>query len=771
MSRPPSSQAPRPARLALATALGLGLAATASPVLAAEGASSSHPVRPAAVDIPHVEGEAKIDGVMDEAFWSKATKVDLGIETRPAENTPAEVKTTAYIAEDGKNVLIAFVAEDPNPKQIRAFLRDRDAAYNDDFVGVVLDTFDDERRGYEFFVNPLGAQMDLVIDDTTGNEDDSWDGIWDSAGKITETGYVVELEIPLSTLRFQGGKDIQTWGADFLRFRPRDLRYRLSTQKMERGVNCYLCQISRIRGFHDVKPGSNLEITPTLTMRYAQSRDLPPSDFSSEGLKFDAGADLKWGPTPNMTVNATINPDFSQVEADTGQLDVNNTFALFYPEKRPFFLEGADYFSSPNTLVYTRNVNDPDLGLRVTGRSGASTYGVFAARDTVTDLLIPGVYGSGLQRYDFASTDGALRYRYDLNKEAFIGALATVRRGEDYENQVQAVDGKWQHGAHTAIGQYIHTSTTDPAAYGGGKSEGDSWYGEYDYSTRNWFAFAFKQHFDDGFRADLGFIGQVGYDPDFLGATRHVGGDKDDPWNPLPLTFRWSGMRRTDDTLLDFTRESWVGANGPLQSYYEIGHVERDKQWNGVRFPENIWRVRANLTPWRGVTFSLFARNGDRVDLANTKLARQTTISPSITLNLGASTTLSINHNYETLRRDGSYVYEANLTDLRLSYQFNLRQRLRLAILRNDFKADPALYDPIRFPTGVPEHQRTIDTQLIYSYKINPRTALYAGYADNYFGGDVETMFSTPGNADYDYFPVFQSNRALFVKIGYAWEK
>jgi hypothetical protein len=112
-----------------------------------------------------------------------------------------------------------------------------------------------------------------VIDDTTGNEDDSWDGIWDSAGRITDTGFVVEMEIPLSTLRFQGGKDIQTWGADFLRFRPRDVRHRLSSQKMERGVNCYLCQISRVRGFHDVKPGSNLEITPTLTVRYAQGRD------------------------------------------------------------------------------------------------------------------------------------------------------------------------------------------------------------------------------------------------------------------------------------------------------------------------------------------------------------------------------------------------------------------------------------------------------------------------------------------------------------------
>jgi len=765
-----AAAAPRPARLALATALGLALLATAAPVRAAEG-SSARPVRPAPVDIPHVEGEAKIDGVMDEPFWQGARKVEIAIETSPADNVPADVKTTAYIAEDGKNVLIAFVAEDPDPKQIRAFLRDRDAAYNDDFVGVVLDTFDDERRGYEFFVNPLGAQMDLVMDDTTGNEDDSWDGIWDSAGKITEHGFVVEMEIPLSTMRFQGGKDVQTWGADFLRFRPRDSRHRMSSQKMVRGVNCYLCQISRVSGFHDVKPGSNLEITPTLTVRYAQSRDLPPSDFSSEGLKFDAGADIKWGPTPNMTVNATINPDFSQIEADTAQLDVNNTFALFFPEKRPFFLEGADYFNSPNQLVYTRNVNDPDIGLRVTGRSGSGTYGVFAARDTVTDLLLPGVYGSSLTRYDFASSDAALRYRYDLSKEAFVGVLATMRRGEDYENQVQAVDGKWQHGAHTVIGQYIHTSTQDPASAGGAKSDGDSYYGEYDYSTRNWYAFAFKQRFDDGFRADLGFIGQVGYDQDFWGVTRHWWGDKGATWNHVTLNFRWSGSRRTDDVLLDFTRESWLGANGPLQSYYEIGHVERDKLWNDVRFRENLYRIRAQLTPWRGVKLALFARHGDRVDLANTKLGKVTTIEPTITLNLGRSTTLSVDHNYEKLSRDGGNVYVANLTDLRLSYQFNLRQRLRLAVLRNDLKLDSSLFNSGDYPTGVPEHQRTIDTQLIYSYKINPRTALYAGYADNYFGGDVESGLSVPGNPDYDFYPVFQSNRAVFLKIGYAWEK
>jgi hypothetical protein len=473
-----------------------------------------------------------------------------------------------------------------------------------------------------------------------------------------------------------------------------------------------------------------------------------------------------------MTVNATINPDFSQVEADSAQLAVNNTFALFFPEKRPFFLEGADYFSTPNNLVYTRNINDPDIGLRVTGRSGDGTYGVFVARDTVTDLLQPGVYGSGLARYDTASTDGAFRYRYDLSKDLFVGALATIRSGDDYENVVEAVDGKWRHGEHTLLGQYIHTTTLDPRFTGNDQRfDGDAWYGEYDYNTRNWSAFAFKQHFDDGFRADLGFIGQVGYEQHFVGVTRHWWGEKDAFWNHVTLNFRWSENRRSDDVLLDFTRESWIGANAPLQSYWELGHVERDRIWNGVRFFEYIWRVRGQIQPIRGVNFSFFARTGDRVDFANTKLGRVLTINPELTLNLGRSTTLSINHNYERLSRDGGNVYVANLTDLRLSYQFNLRQRLRLAVLRDDLVVDPSLYSLADFPDGVPRHSRGISTQLIYSYKINPRTALYAGYADGWFGGDVFNGTTPSNEPTYAFQPVFQTDRTLFVKLGYAWEK
>ena len=746
--------------------------------LPAATAAEAGRTRPAPLEVAHVDSQAprKIDGVLDEALWQQATRFELAFETRPAENTPASVKTTVYLAENGEHLLVAFLAEDPDPSQIRAFLRDRDSAYQDDFVGFTLDTFDDERRAYEFFANPLGVQMDLIMDDQNGNEDDSWDGLWDSAGRITDTGYVVEFEIPFSTLRFQSSADVQQWGADFLRFRPRDVRQRISANRIDRAIPCYLCQVGRIRGFAGIHAGSNLEITPTLTATFGQSRGEPGAPFESEGLKFDPGVDIKWGLSPNVTLAATLNPDFSQVEADSAQLDVNNTFALFYQEKRPFFLEGADYFASPNTLVYTRNVVDPDIGLRVTGRSGPQTYGVFVARDTVTNLLLPGVTGSSLGSYEGASNAGAFRYRYDLGKALSLGALATVRRGDDYENSVGAVDGRWQKGSHTLTAQLMDTRTRDP---GGDAFAGRAYTAEYQYATREWFVFADRSRFDDGFRADLGFIGQVGFQQDTLGVTRHWWNDGDALFNHITANVRWWDSRRTDGgDLLEITRDAWVGVNGAMQSYYELGHLHRHREWNGVRFDERINRIRAELTPVRGLELGLFARHGTKVDLANTRLGKLTTINPSVTWNLGRSALLSLNHNYERLARDGGDVYLAHLTDLRLSYQFNLRQRLRLAVVRSDMRMDPDLAtgEPCELPGGycLPPRGRSTSTQLIYSYKINPRTALYAGYTDGYFSGDVDTDYSpdVPGSDDIDtHWRSFQTGRALFVKIGYAWMK
>jgi len=701
------------------------------------------------ITVPRVQGEVKVDGQLDEPLWQQATKFELPYETEPGENTPASVKTTVYIGENGSHLLVAFVAEDPDPTKIRAFLRDRDSAWDDDFVGMNLDTFDDQRRSYEFYVNPLGAQMDVIYEEANGNEDPSWDGLWNAAGHISEHGYVVEIAVPFSTIRFKSGGDVQQWAADFVRFRPREHRYRMSNNIMDRNNRCYLCGVGKLRGFAGVQTGNNLEIAPTVTTRFSQERPGPGASFHSSGLRIDPGVDVKWSPSPNLTLNATVNPDFSQVEADSAQLSVNNTFALFYPEKRPFFLEGADYFTTPNKVVYTRNVTDPDLGLRVTSRNGQQTYGVFIARDTVTNLLIPGLLGSDLQQYDFASTDAALRYRYDFAGNSSVGVIATERRGGDYSNSLQGVDGHWQHGNHSFEGQYLSTRTRDPGQAG---IQGDAYTTDYSYHSRDWSFEAGRSHFDDGFRADLGFIGQVGYQHDFGSLQRNWYGDQAAVFKQIHVTANWQSSRALDGTLLEIKREFELGMDGPLQSHIELGHTERDRQWNGLRFPEQFNRFYGDFIPVSGVSIGLFARHGDRTDLANSRLAKFTAIEPNIALNLGRSLTLSVDHNYQKLSRDGGNVYVANLTDLRLSWQFSLRQRLRLAWVRSDIRFDQFLYSH-----PVPARLRSISSQLIYSYKVNPRTALYAGYADGYFGDESQ--------------PLFQADRTLFLKLAYAFER
>src|SRR5688572_1947041 len=174
--------------------------------------------------IPHSTQAVQVDGVLDDAIWQAALRLQLTIETYPRENQTPDVETTAYLVENGDQLLIAFDARDPDPASIRAYLRDRDSAFNDDFVGVVLDTFNDQRRAFEFFVNPFGVQMDLINDDVSRNESSSWNAIWDSAGQVNERGFTVEIAIPFSQLRFPSVGGEQTWGIDVLRFRPRAQR-------------------------------------------------------------------------------------------------------------------------------------------------------------------------------------------------------------------------------------------------------------------------------------------------------------------------------------------------------------------------------------------------------------------------------------------------------------------------------------------------------------------------------------------------------------------
>ncbi|NLA76156.1 MAG: carbohydrate binding family 9 domain-containing protein, partial [Deltaproteobacteria bacterium] len=329
-----------------------------------------------AYTIPHTGSSPEIDGIISEGEWAGANIIYIDNETEPSQNVPAIVDTEVYIMEDCANIYLSFIASDPEPGDIRAFFSDRDACFEDDRVGVVFDTFNDEHGAFEFYSNPLGVQMDGICSNNSVMFGDySWNAIWESAGKITETGYVVEMRIPLAQMRFPSGLDKQTWGIDLVRFYPRNKGHRFSNNTKDYNKSCYLCQLKKIEGLEKIEQKLNLRIVPTLTGTYSENRPAAGEGNWDDDYKLDGGVDIRWGINEDSYLNATINPDFSQVEADVAQLDVNNTFALYFPERREFFLEGADYFKTPVKMVHSRNIASPDFGIKLTGKRNVHTYG------------------------------------------------------------------------------------------------------------------------------------------------------------------------------------------------------------------------------------------------------------------------------------------------------------------------------------------------------------------------------------------------------------
>ncbi|MGV8040918.1 MAG: DUF5916 domain-containing protein [Thermoanaerobaculaceae bacterium] len=293
--------------------------------------------------------------------------MDLAYEVRPGENVPPPVRTQVLVTHDDAAVYFAFRAFDPRPAEIRAHLSDRDNLGADDWVAVILDTFNDERRSFDLLVNPLGVQADSI---ETASSNEEWDAIWEAAGRITDWGYAVEMRgaVLLAALPEHHVRATRPGGSTRCASYPRRVRHHIGLFPRDRNNNCYLCQAVKISGFEGVKPGRNLEVVPTLTGTRTDTRDaLPDGPMRTGDVEADLGVTARWSATPHLTLQGTVNPDFSQVEADALQLDVNEPFALSFMEKRPFFMEGSDFFSTRLNAVYTRTVRDPAWGAKLSG--------------------------------------------------------------------------------------------------------------------------------------------------------------------------------------------------------------------------------------------------------------------------------------------------------------------------------------------------------------------------------------------------------------------
>lgn len=716
---------------------------------------------PPLLTVPAVIGPVKIDGRLEEVQWKDALHIELPYEIDPGENLPARVRTEFLLISDNRHLFVGIRASDPEPEKIRAHFMDRDKAFDDDWVMVCLDPFLDQRRGFQFLATPLGVQMDTLLTEVGhgGSEIDStWDAIWSSAGRITGSGYIVEMSIPFTSLRFPRLRGVQRWGFQAIRHYPRTFSYFFRATPWNRDRDCVLCENLIISGFSQATPGKNLEINPTLTSRRTDERiPFPLGSVQRGKARLDFGLSARWGMTPNISLNAALNPDFSNVEADVAQLDINTRFALFYPEKRPFFLESMDLFRSPLQVIYTRTLADPIWGAKLTGKEGENALGVLAAEDSLTNLVLPANMGSELGQLGQRATTTVLRYRRDIGMRSSVGGLATDRRGSGYKNSVYGLDAQVQLtprdrllfqalGSRTAYPPEFSAQTGQPAA----ALSGSAWSLFYGHEARNWNWWTKAESLGRGFRADAGFIPRVDIRTGELGL-RRVFWPKEKSWfGRIKLSLEGLYAEDQEGNVSDKSVEFNGEISGPLRSTLGLGFVYHKELFNRRFFDQKSAKVLLNMQPGGNLILTFSGAYGDAVDYAGSRPARVVRANPAVICFLSRHIQLQADQLWERLGVAGGRLYLASLTQTHLVYMPDARVFLRAILQYQDIHRNPVL--DLSSPGSSDRH---LFTQFLFSYKVNPQTLLFIGYSDDSFAGTGLGLT--------------RKNRTFFLKISYAW--
>jgi hypothetical protein len=723
----------------------------------------------------------KIDGKLDDAIWNHAVKLENFSEISPGENVEPSAVTEAYFTYDEDNFYVGFICYDDDIGAVRATITDRDAIFRDDFIGIMIDTFKDQQNGYEFFVNPHGIQADLRR--TGHNEDESYDAVWYSAGQITDYGWTAEMSIPFRSIRFPDAAS-QQWGLHVLRIRPRDSREQISWAPFSRDDVCFFCQAGTINGIDGVNQGKNLELLPyVIGGQYGEMDDTEDANsaFTKDPARSDAGLGLKYGITPNYTMDFTYNPDFSQIESDAAQIDVNTTFALFFPERRPFFLEGADIFDTEINTVYTRTINDPIMAGKITGKSGKTTVGYMLARDDLTPYIVP-FEESSQYAVDGRSYSNIFRVKRDFLEDSFYGLIATDRRNETNggSNTNVGLDTRIRFLENYSIEAHVQGSYTrepDDSTLSeefedirfGDKNQYDSFFNGEEFpgygletgfgrNAKHFNFWTWYQDYSSTFRAENGFVTDNNYRELGLWTGYLIYTDNNRFTEILQPQFNW-GRKYNQDNLF---KDEWI------QPSIWIRFRKQTNMWSGILFSrerfggvyvDGIRRFSGNIS----TNFSAFLSGGMWTGFGHSlvrddypRLGNQTGYEFWGTLKPTAQTQLSLT--YSSFRMEelngredpdtgdwlepGSEIYDVYIVRARLQYQFT----------RNLF---------FRMVTQYVDSDNLVEFDPLLSYKLNPFTVFFIGSSHNF-------MQFEPNSPGQDQF-YRQTDRTYFVKFQYLF--
>jgi hypothetical protein len=719
---------------------------------------------PPSLTITRATAPIRVDGDLSDAGWRGVPGHDTWFETNPGDNTPAKVRNVGYLAYDDKFFYAAFEFADPDPARIRAPLGDRDnvPSYTD-YGGVILDTRNDRRTGLLLLANARGIQYDAVSDDGGSGEDSSPDFFWDAAGRITADGWVLEMRIPFSSLRYVKA-DPQSWGIMLYRNYPREFRYQFFSTTLPKGGNCFICRSNPLTGLAGLPSGGHLVLAPYASAsRIDRPRDGPGSRLEGD-LGGDVGLDVKWTPTAQTALDATVNPDFSQIESDVAQIAVNERFALFFPEKRPFFLEGVELFSTPIQAVYTRTITAPRWGVRSTGKVGSAGYTALVAEDAGGgSVILPGSNASSIADQDFRSLVAVGRIRKDVGRH-FVSFLATSReiRGGGH-NRVFGPDFQWRPSTRDTItGQALLSRSLTPnrpdlaADWDGRRLEGHAVQTWWSHSTRkvDWFGLA--SDVGEQFRADNGFVPQVGYRGTYAEAGYTVRPNQG-PVRRLRTYLIFDRSAQRDDDLLFRQYSFGFGMDARWNSFLRIRYA-----WDRVRSGELLLPRRqlvynVQASPSQTVSLvSLSGSIGQQIDFAGSRVGTGVSVSARTRLRPTNHLELAFNNDRRWLNLEAtgrkSRLFTATVDRLRATYNFTSRAFLRAIVQWVETVRDPALY-----PTPVRRRSGDLSGSALFAYKLNWQTVLFLGYGDNRALTEAEDLA--------------RSDRQLFVKLSYALQR
>ena len=542
-----ASPTPTPAPTPGASTSANGNAANGSSAIqtpAAKGAVVLPPEKAHPASIPKFDQPPVIDGNLNEPVWQRATVLKDFYQIDPGDNTPPSKPTEVLLGYDSKFLYIAFRAFD-EPDKVRSTLAKRDNIFSDDYVGFYLDTFNDQRRAFEIFFNPLGIQGDGVLTEGRG-EDFSVDLLLESKGIIGPDGYVVEIAIPFKSLRYEAGKG-KLWGAHFFRRIQRFNRELDSWMPFSRSIDGNLNQAGHLTGLEGISAERTLELIPSFTVsqsgRFVRSfgvfpgtpaAALDPGRIVNDPVTIDPGLTAKFTPSSALTLDLAINPDFAQVEADQLVVTTNQRFPIFFGEKRPFFLEGIDIFQTPITAVHTRAIVDPDVAVKLSGKRGRNTFGMMVASDNGPGNLSADDRGSLAICFDRRALDprvvcnnerfvdknayiGVLRLKHDIGKgENTVGVLATTYNFIEKHNDLGGFDGRFRLDKQTTFTFQLLGTTSRNFFYDPDKDKnlyrtgnGLGYTIDYNVAGRNFGWELYGEGFTRDYRADVGFFGRT----------------------------------------------------------------------------------------------------------------------------------------------------------------------------------------------------------------------------------------------------------------------